>query len=90
MTPSFRFQVVAADPDDNIFTDRAITADADYLITEDTCLWALGSEHQRVLRQHGKLSAHRYRRLNELGFCWRVARRTYTASRRHAGSHPPG
>lgn len=36
VTPSFRFQVVAADPDDNIFTDCAITADADYLITEDS------------------------------------------------------
>ena len=35
VTPSFRFHVVTADPDDNIFTDCAITADADYLVTED-------------------------------------------------------
>ena len=35
VTPSFQFHVVSADPDDNIFTDCAITADADYLITED-------------------------------------------------------
>jgi len=35
VTPSFHFHVVTADPDDNIFTDCAITADADYLLTED-------------------------------------------------------
>jgi predicted nucleic acid-binding protein len=35
VTPSFHFQVVTSDPDDNIFTDCAITAGADYLITED-------------------------------------------------------
>ena len=35
VTPSFHFHIVAADADDNIFTDCAITADADYLITED-------------------------------------------------------
>lgn len=35
VTPSFHFQVVTADPDDNIFTDCAITAGADYLVTED-------------------------------------------------------
>ena len=26
VTPSFRFQIIAADPDDNIFTDCAVTA----------------------------------------------------------------
>ena len=35
VTPSFQFRVVPADPDDNIFTDCAITAGADYLLTED-------------------------------------------------------
>src|SRR5438094_382027 len=35
VTPSFRFHVVNADPDDNIFSDCAITAGAEYLITED-------------------------------------------------------
>jgi putative PIN family toxin of toxin-antitoxin system len=35
VTPSFHFHVVTADPDDNIFTDYAITAEADYLLTED-------------------------------------------------------
>ncbi len=34
--PSFQFRVVTADPDDNIFTDCAITAGADNLLTEDT------------------------------------------------------
>ncbi len=35
VTPSFQFRVVTADPDDNIFTDCAITAHADYLLSED-------------------------------------------------------
>ncbi len=35
ITPLFQFHVVTADADDNIFTDCAITADADYLVTED-------------------------------------------------------
>ena len=35
VTPSFQFRVVTADPNDNIFTDCAITAGADYLLTED-------------------------------------------------------
>jgi len=35
VTPSFQFRVVTADTDDNIFTDCAITAGADYLLTED-------------------------------------------------------
>jgi len=32
---SFQFNVIASDPDDNKFVDCAITADADYVITED-------------------------------------------------------
>jgi putative PIN family toxin of toxin-antitoxin system len=36
VTPSFQFRVVTADPDDNSFTDCAITADAEYLLTEDS------------------------------------------------------
>ncbi len=35
VTPHYHFQVINHDPDDNIFTDCAITAGADYLITED-------------------------------------------------------
>jgi predicted nucleic acid-binding protein len=35
VTPSFHFHIITADPDDNIFTDCAITAGADFLITED-------------------------------------------------------
>jgi len=35
VTPSFRFHIITVDPDDNIFTGCAITAGADYLITED-------------------------------------------------------
>lgn len=41
VTPSFHFQVVTSDPDDNIFTDCAITAGADYLVTEDQHFAAL-------------------------------------------------
>lgn len=41
VTPSFQFQIVTADPDDNIFTDCAVTAGADYLITEDQHFTAL-------------------------------------------------
>ena len=42
VTPSFQFRVVTADPDDNIFTDCAITAGADYLLTEECPFRALG------------------------------------------------
>ncbi len=35
VTPHHHFQVVNHDPDDNIFTDCAITAGADYNVTED-------------------------------------------------------
>ncbi len=35
VNPAFQFRVITADPDDNKFTDCAITADADYVITED-------------------------------------------------------
>lgn len=33
--PAFQFQVIANDADDNKFTDCAIAAHADYIITED-------------------------------------------------------
>lgn len=33
--PAFQFHVIVDDPDDNKFTDCAITADADYVITCD-------------------------------------------------------
>jgi predicted nucleic acid-binding protein len=45
VTPSFHFNIVMADPDDNIFADCAITAGADYLITED--------QHFAALREAG-------------------------------------
>lgn len=35
ISPTFRFQIIKVDPDDNKFTDCAITAGADYIITED-------------------------------------------------------
>jgi len=33
--PCFEFRVISQDPDDNMFTDCAIAAHADYVITED-------------------------------------------------------
>ncbi len=33
--PHFHFHIVTADPDDNKFTDCAITAEADWMITDD-------------------------------------------------------
>lgn len=33
--PHFQFRIVSADPHDNAFTDCAIVAGADYLITDD-------------------------------------------------------
>jgi putative PIN family toxin of toxin-antitoxin system len=33
--PTYRFQLITDDPDDNKFTDCAIVASADYLVTED-------------------------------------------------------
>lgn len=33
--PQFRFNVIAADPDDNKFCDCAITAEADFVVTDD-------------------------------------------------------
>lgn len=35
VAPQFQFQIVVNDPDDNKFTDCAITAHADYVITSD-------------------------------------------------------
>ena len=35
VTPHYHFQVINLDPDDNIFTDCAITAGAEYIVTED-------------------------------------------------------
>ena len=34
--PSYQFQMISADPDDNKFVDCAITANADFIITRDT------------------------------------------------------
>jgi putative PIN family toxin of toxin-antitoxin system len=35
VTPYYQFRVISIDPDDNLFTDCAISVDADYIITED-------------------------------------------------------
>ena len=35
VSPTFRFQLITADPDDNKFTDCAIAAEADWMISDD-------------------------------------------------------
>lgn len=35
VSPHYQFRVISADPDDNAFTDCAIAAHADYVITDD-------------------------------------------------------
>lgn len=34
--PSYQFRVISSDPDDNKFSDCAITAEADFIITRDS------------------------------------------------------
>ena len=34
--PAFRFNLIAADPDDNKFVDCAIVANADFIVSQDT------------------------------------------------------
>ena len=48
VTPSFRFHVISDDPDDNLFTDCAITADADYVVTDDRHFQPLATAGYRV------------------------------------------
>jgi uncharacterized protein len=43
VTPQFRFNVIATDPDDNKFCDCAITAEANFIVTEDSHFDALNS-----------------------------------------------
>lgn len=46
--PSFRFAAIPADPDDNKFTDCAIAAQADFIVTEDRHFDALADAGFRV------------------------------------------
>jgi len=36
INPAYRFNLIAADPDDNKFVDCAIIADADYIVSNDS------------------------------------------------------
>ncbi len=45
--PAYRFQVIANDPDDNKFTDCAITANANFVITNDAHFKPLASAGYR-------------------------------------------
>ena len=49
VTPSFHFRIVTVDPDDNIFTDCAVTAGADYLITKDQDFTVLKNSGYRTI-----------------------------------------
>lgn len=49
--PSYQFQVIRSDPDDNKFTDCAIAAHADFVITNDSdfaCLVDAGYKPQPI------------------------------------------
>lgn len=48
VAPSFRFNAIAADPDDNKFADCAIAAQADYIVTEDHHFDSLANAGFRV------------------------------------------
>lgn len=41
--PSYQFQVISSDPDDNKFVDCAIAANADFIITNDSDFAALAN-----------------------------------------------
>ena len=46
-SPSFRFHLIAADPDDDKFADCAVAAEADFVVTEDAHFDVLrGSGHK--------------------------------------------
>lgn len=63
VTPHFQFGIVTGDPDDNAFTDCAITVGADYLITADRDFAPLAGAGYRpqpispdaFIEQHGAL-----------------------------------
>jgi putative PIN family toxin of toxin-antitoxin system len=41
IAPSFHFRIISDDEDDNIVTDRAVAAEADFIVTEDRHFAAL-------------------------------------------------
>lgn len=52
-TPSFHFNLINTDPDDNKFVDCAIVANASYIVSEDTHFNILNSipfPHVEVIR----------------------------------------
>ncbi len=63
ISPHFQFHVINADPDDNAFTDCAIAANADYVITEDAHFFPLANSGYRpqpvtpalFIERHGDL-----------------------------------
>jgi putative PIN family toxin of toxin-antitoxin system len=58
--PHFRFHVITADPDDNKFTDCAIVADADFVITDDRHFAPLDSAgyRPRAIRAEDFIKRH--------------------------------
>lgn len=50
VSPTFKFNLIAADPDDNKFVDCAIAANADFILTEDKHMHELkGSKFPKVV-----------------------------------------
>ena len=52
VNPHFQFRVIGNDPDDNTFTDCAISAEADYVITEDRHFAALAKAGYKPQPNH--------------------------------------
>ena len=48
VNPSFHFRIITADPDDDIFADCAIAAEATYVVTEDRHFEALRGAGYKV------------------------------------------
>ncbi len=56
-TPQFHFRIITADPDDHIFADCVVAADAQYIITEDRHFGALrnaGDKPQPITPEDGR------------------------------------
>ena len=60
VSPHFQFHVIGADPDDNAFTDCAIAAGADFVITEDAHFAPLATAGYKPLPIHPLAFIERY------------------------------
>ena len=61
VSPHFQFHVIGTDEDDNAFTDCAIAAEADFVITEDKHFDALANAGYKPLPIHPLAFIERFR-----------------------------